>query len=58
LEVRQRIDKVCDRFEQAWNQGQRPRIEDFLGELPEPDRPALLRELILLDVEQRRQGGE
>jgi hypothetical protein len=56
--VERRLDPVCDRFEDAWTAGKRSPIEDFLNAVPEPDRPALLRELILLDVHHRRQVGE
>src|SRR5262245_31144414 len=48
------LDQVCDRFEVAWRAGQRPRIEDFLGEITEPARPALLTELLRLDAAYRQ----
>jgi hypothetical protein len=38
MQVR-RPDQVCDRFEAAWKAGQRPRLEDFLGDTPEAGRP-------------------
>src|SRR4051812_6094634 len=47
------IEEVCDRFEAAWKAGQGPRIEDFLGDTPEPGRSALLRELIVVEVAYR-----
>jgi serine/threonine protein kinase len=57
-----RVDQVCDQFEAAWKTAastdQRPRIADYLGDRPEPERSALLRELIILEVEYRRQAGE
>jgi serine/threonine-protein kinase len=53
-----RIDAACDRFEAAWRAGRRPRIEDLVAEAAEPERPALLRELIALEVELRRGRGE
>jgi serine/threonine-protein kinase len=53
-----RADQECDRFEAAWKAGQRPRLEDNLAAVPEPDRPALLRELLLLEVDYRRLAGE
>ena len=28
----QRIEETCRRFETAWKAGERPRIEDFVGE--------------------------
>jgi serine/threonine-protein kinase len=51
-----RVDRACDRFEAAWRH--RPRIEDYLADCPEPERSALLRELIDLEIELRRAQGE
>jgi WD40 repeat protein/serine/threonine protein kinase len=48
------LERVCDRFEDAWRAGQRPRFEDYLGDMPEPGRSALLRELLLLELAYRR----
>ena len=60
--VVERVDNVCDRFEQAWQSAastaHRPRIEDYLGDTPEPERSALLHELLALEIEYRRQAGE
>jgi len=56
LDLAQRLDPVCDRFEAAWLAG--PCIEDFLADVAEPDRPALLRELLWLDLHYRARGGE
>ena len=53
-----RIDHACDRFEGAWREGRRPLIEDYLAESPEPDRLELLRQLLRLEVELRRESGE
>jgi serine/threonine-protein kinase len=52
-----RADQECDRFEAAWKAGQRPRLEDHLEAVMEADRPGLLRELILLEVDYRRLAG-
>src|SRR5208337_2938378 len=54
----ERVVATCDRFEAAWRAGQRPRVEDFLGEVPETERPELLCELLLLELELRRARGE
>jgi serine/threonine-protein kinase len=54
----QRVDAVCNRFEKAWKEGRRPAIEDFLADTPEPERTALLRELVPLDADYRRRHGE
>jgi tetratricopeptide (TPR) repeat protein len=53
-----RSNQECDRFEAAWKAGQRPRIEDHLAAVPEPERPELLRELILLEIDYRRSAGD
>jgi hypothetical protein len=57
-EALQRVDAACDRFEAAWQAGQRPRIEDYLADAGGDIRPVLLRELILLDMNYRRRNGE
>jgi WD40 repeat protein/serine/threonine protein kinase len=53
-----RADQECDHFEAAWKAGRRPRIEDHLAAVPEAERPTLLRELILLEIDYRRLAGE
>jgi WD40 repeat protein/serine/threonine protein kinase len=52
------VDQVCDRYEAAWKAGRRPRIDDYLGERPEPERQDLLRGLLVLELAYRRQAGE
>ena len=52
------INRICDRFEEAWRAGRRPAIEDCLKEMAEPSRPALLRELLATELELRRSVGE
>ena len=60
--VARHVDQVCDRFEAAWKAAgcteQRPRIEDYLVDAPELERSALLRELIVLEVERRCLAGQ
>jgi hypothetical protein len=58
LSQSQRVDRVCNRFEKAWQAEQRPRIEDYLCDLPEADRPFLLRELLGLELAYRRRAHE
>jgi tRNA A-37 threonylcarbamoyl transferase component Bud32 len=57
-----RVDQVCDRFEAAWKAAgcmeQRPRIEDYVRDVPEPEHSALLRELLVLEMAQRGRAGE
>jgi serine/threonine protein kinase len=53
------IDKAADRFEQQCTSGaQRPRIEDLLGEADPDQRARLLGELVRVECELRRAGGE
>jgi serine/threonine protein kinase/formylglycine-generating enzyme required for sulfatase activity len=54
----QRIDELCDRFENAWQAGQRPAIEEYLGDTAEPSHSLLLRELLGLELQYRCQNGE
>src|SRR5580765_7535620 len=54
----ERVDAACDRFEADWRGGGAPRIEDYLAEAGAADRPALLRELVALERELRRRGGQ
>src|SRR4051812_15399576 len=35
-----RCEVMCSQFEDLWKAGQRPRIEDFLDEVPAPEHPA------------------
>ena len=52
------VDAVCERFERAWQEGRRPRIEDFLDAESEAARPVLLQELMAAELEWRRSLGE
>jgi serine/threonine-protein kinase len=58
LSAERRLDGVCLRFEAAWQAGQRPLIEPYLNDVPPGERPALLRELVALDLVYRRRVGE
>ena len=42
LSAAERHDRLCDEFEKAWNDGKKPRIEDFLQQVPLDEQPALL----------------
>jgi WD40 repeat protein/tRNA A-37 threonylcarbamoyl transferase component Bud32 len=53
-----RQDDACLRFEAAWQAGTRPRIEDYLASLPEPERAALLHELLAIELGYRLRHGE
>jgi serine/threonine protein kinase/formylglycine-generating enzyme required for sulfatase activity len=54
----QRVDEVCDRFEQSWKAGKRPRIEDYLTLSAAEQRSAWLQELLCLELAYRRRNGE
>jgi WD40 repeat protein/tRNA A-37 threonylcarbamoyl transferase component Bud32 len=58
VEERRLIDRICTRFEAEWKQGPRPSLEDPLREVAVPLRPHLFRELLLIDLDYRRRGGE
>jgi serine/threonine protein kinase len=53
-----RLDAACDRFEAAWRDGRRPRIEEALGDVPESERAGLFRALLELELDFRRGAGE
>jgi serine/threonine protein kinase/formylglycine-generating enzyme required for sulfatase activity len=57
-DLEQRVDEVCERFEAVWQDGQRPQIEEYLADTPEPGRSLLLQELLKLEVEYRCRNGE
>jgi serine/threonine protein kinase len=55
------VYRVWRLFEAAWRAvpaGPRPRIEDYISEVPEPGRLDLLGDLLCLDVAYRRLAGE
>jgi tRNA A-37 threonylcarbamoyl transferase component Bud32 len=52
------VDKLCTRFEDAWKNGERPRLEDYRTEVPEAVWPVLFRELLALEVVYRVRRGE
>jgi uncharacterized protein (TIGR03067 family) len=58
LAVLEWMDRVCLEFEAAWTAGQSPRIESVLGDAREPGRSALLRELLLLELDYQSHSGQ
>jgi serine/threonine-protein kinase len=54
----ERVDAVCDKFEADWRAGQRPRVEDYMADSSEAEHSELLRRLVEVDIEYRRQQGE
>jgi serine/threonine protein kinase len=53
-----RIDAICSQFETAWAEGRRPDPATFLGEIEGSGRDRLFRELLAIELESRRTGGE
>lgn len=58
LPQRERLDKLCDDFERRWRTKDKPRIKEFMDLAEEADREHLFRELIEVELELRREGGE
>ena len=57
-QLRERIDDICDRFEQQWQDGKRPRLESFAEELTGDGADELFAHLLGLEIEYRQQAGE
>ena len=55
LEQAQRIHSFCEEFEAQLRAGDSPRIEEYLERAAENDRRVLLRELLFLEVELKRE---
>ena len=53
-----RIDAICDEFEQKWIAGGRPALEKWLKLVPSEQHPALVRELLNVELDHRRGLGE
>jgi tRNA A-37 threonylcarbamoyl transferase component Bud32 len=53
-----RIDEICDAYEVEWRAGERPHIAAVLDRSGDAERPALFCELLLLEIEYRRNLGE
>src|SRR3954469_9667164 len=51
------IDDQADRFERAWIEGARPRIDDYLADAAGPRRARLLEELLRVEVPLRAAAG-
>jgi serine/threonine protein kinase len=57
IEAWQAVDKIIDRFEEAWHAGRRPAIADYLPSEGD-ERQLALRELVHIDLELRLKAGE
>jgi serine/threonine protein kinase len=58
----ERIDQACLAFEVAWKNlptaSPPPRLEDYLGDVPEPERSPFLGQLLAVEISYRRRRGE
>jgi hypothetical protein len=52
------VDEVGERFDAAWREGGRPRLEEFLAGAAGSVRTALLRQLLKVELYYRRLAGE
>src|SRR5262249_24561764 len=57
VSVQLRLGEGCARVGAAWQAGQRPRLEDFLGSAEGSEREARLRGLLGVELEYRCKGG-
>src|SRR5579862_4956594 len=57
-DVLQHFDKVCMRFENAWQAGLKPQLADFLADTASGQRSALLCELLKIELRYRNLSGE
>jgi serine/threonine protein kinase len=58
LDSAEQIDAVCDAFEAAWRSDQRPRLEEFLDQVPQTWRGKALEQLLLVESELRERAGD
>jgi serine/threonine protein kinase len=58
LDQARRVHAVCEDFESRWRAGDKPSIEDLVTRADYDSRPALLEELLILELELRRAAGE
>jgi serine/threonine protein kinase len=57
-EILRRIDQTCDDFESAWKAGERPFVDDVLGDFPADAQAAVLNELLPIEIAWRQKSGE
>jgi serine/threonine protein kinase len=57
-EEAERVDCVCDEFEDAWKRGERPELKRYVNDLDTPVGKVLLHELLKLELEYRGRKGE
>ena len=55
--VFEQVRFLSERFVRDWEQGKRPEIESYLGQVSDELKPTLLRNLLLAEVNCRRSLG-
>jgi serine/threonine protein kinase len=59
LDVRQKIDKLCVRFERSWQDGKStPSLEEYIAPVAVEYREVLLRELLVIEKNYRRDAAQ
>ncbi len=58
LDEQYAVDQLCTRFEASLRAGESPSPEDYLESAPAACRPALLGELVALEMDSRRREGQ
>lgn len=58
LAIDRAINRICDRFEQAWAAGDRPDLKSYLEELPPDNQPPLFLALLRAELALREDGNE
>jgi predicted Ser/Thr protein kinase len=58
LALLKRIDATCLRFEDEWRVGRTPCLSSYLGDAAGPERSALLRELLRVELDYRCRNGD
>ena len=53
-----RVATLCKAFKQAWVDGKKPQIQTHLADTAEPERSKLLRALLAVELECRREKEE
>lgn len=54
----ERLERLLESFEEAWQRGERPVLDDYLVQAELGERPALLLELVHEDLDFRHKAGE
>jgi serine/threonine protein kinase len=58
LDDLRQIEELVEQFEAAWRRGERPRVEDYVTDLPDHLRALLVQQLVPVEIELRRGHGE